>query len=575
MLFRFARIAPLTLALALICSAPAFAESNYYFVQGTGDGSACAPIEGYTTFLRCDGLRVAVDAASAHANTPDDSVDLVYLQAAGEYTVSTPLALSDRIMIVGRGPRTTTVRGGGTARVFTVAAGAEAYLHRLTIAGGRAPGAEGGNILNAGDLYLLNVRVTAGAAGAGGGIASTGGLFISNSLIDSNFAVSFSSTPPAHGGGIRSQGTLSINNSTIAFNQINGEIVNGGGLASTGDTTLNATTVARNVIAGGGAAGVYSGAANNPIDALGSLIAANMRGTTLANCSGPIDNSTVNVEDGATCGFRTVGNPGLGAALENQGGDTDVLTIAPTGVAKGAVSPCAAGNDQRLALRNASGVCDAGAFEEGATAPPIDSGEFAEPPVLTPTVPQLPAPPQLPAAQEPTPVVNQTVVAREVRGTVKVKLRGSNRFVDLDASQGIPVGSTVDTKKGTVEIASIPKAGQPVQKAEFHDGIFRVTQSKGITDLKLSEALNCPRGRASAAQKKPKKRKLWGKGTGKFRTTGSYSAATIRGTEWLVEDTCTTTTTRVKVGVVSIRDTVKKRTVIRRAGQRYTARARR
>ena len=526
MLFRFARIAPLTLALALICSAPAFAESNYYFVQGTGDGSACAPIEGYTTFLRCDGLRVAVDAASAHANTPDDSVDLVYLQAAGEYTVSTPLALSDRIMIVGRGPRTTTVRGGGTARVFTVAAGAEAYLHRLTIAGGRAPGAEGGNILNAGDLYLLNVRVTAGAAGAGGGIASTGGLFISNSLIDSNFAVSFSSTPPAHGGGIRSQGTLSINNSTIAFNQINGEIVNGGGLASTGDTTLNATTVARNVIAGGGAAGVYSGAANNPIDALGSLIAANMRGTTPANCSGPIDNSTVNVEDGATCGFRTVGNPGLGAALENQGGDTDVLTIAPTGVAKGAVSPCAAGNDQRLALRNASGVCDAGAFEEGATAPPIDSGEFAEPPVLTPTVPQLPAPPQLPAAQEPTPVVNQTVVVEE-SGHGQGQAARQQPFVDLDAA-GIPVGSTVDTKKGTVEITSIPKAGR---RAENGGVLRRHLQGHPVERDHRAEAHRgaraCPKRGAPARPRRSPRRASSG-ATARARSAPPASTAPRR-----------------------------------------------
>ena len=155
---------------------------------------------------------------------------------------------------------------------------------------------------------------------------------------------------------------------------------------------------------------------------------------------------------------------------------------------------------------------------------------------------------------EPTPVVNQTVVAREVRGTVRIRVRGSNRFVDLDASQGIPVGSTVDAKRGTVEIAAIPRAGRPVEKAEFRQGIFRITQSRGITDLKLTEALNCSKRGAKAAQRKPKKRKLWGKGTGRFRTTGSYSAATIRGTEWLVQDTCTATLTRVKTGVVTVRE---------------------
>jgi hypothetical protein len=469
--------------------------------------------------------------------------------------------------------------------VFTVAAGAEVNLFRLTISGGRALPGEGGNILNEGDLYLLNARVTAGAASAGGGIASTGSLLLINSLVDSNLA--FSNATAAFGGGIYSHpgagpGDLSISNSTIAGNQSNGEIPNGGGLASTGDTTLVSTTIARNAVAGGNsAAGIYSGAANNPVDTYGSLVAANMRGTVTANCGGPggVTNAVTSIEDGATCGFRVTGNPGLGAGLENQGGDTDVLTIAPTGVAKGAVSPCASGNDQRNAPRNVAGTCDAGAFEQGAVAPPIDSGTFAEPVFIPEPPPPLPAPPQPgppTAAQEPTPVVNQTVVAREVRGTVRIRVRGSNRFVDLDASQGIPVGSTVDTKKGTVEIASIPKAGQPVEKAEFHDGIFRVTQSRGITDLKLTEALAaCPKRSARAAAKKPKSRKLWGKGSGKFRTTGNYSAATIRGTEWLVQDSCAGTLTRVRQGTVSVRDKVKKRTVLVRAGKRYLARPRR
>ena len=61
-----------------------------------------------------------------------------------------------------------------------------------------------------------------------------------------------------------------------------------------------------------------------------------------------------------------------------------------------------------------------------------------------------------------------------------------------------------------------------------------------MTELQLSEALDCRSRRASAAQKKPKTRKLWGDGKGKFRTKGRYAAATVRGTRWLVQDTCTT-----------------------------------
>ena len=77
--------------------------------------------------------------------------------------------------------------------------------------------------------------------------------------------------------------------------------------------------------------------------------------------------------------------------------------------------------------------------------------------------------------------------------------------------------------------------------ADFYDGIFKLGQTKGatpITTLKLVEKLSCPKkAKASAAAKKKKKRKLWGDGSGKFRTEGSYSSATVRGTKWLVQDT--------------------------------------
>ena len=56
---------------------------------------------------------------------------------------------------------------------------------------------------------------------------------------------------------------------------------------------------------------------------------------------------------------------------------------------------------------------------------------------------------------------------------------------------------------------------------------------------KLVEKLRCPRaGRASVAAKRKKKRRLWGDGSGKFKTSGKHSAATVVGTKWLVEDRC-------------------------------------
>jgi hypothetical protein len=201
---------------------------------------------------------------------------------------------------------------------------------------------------------------------------------------------------------------------------------------------------------------------------------------------------------------------------------------------------------------------------------------------------QPPPPPPPPPTATPTPTVTpppvpefkKTVVAEPVRGTVRVKLRGSKRFVELDATQGVPFGATLDTKKGAIELTSLSKAGAAPQTATFSRGIFRVTQKGSFTNLTLTERLACakkPRASASARKKakKVKTRRLWGSGKGKFRTTGRYSAATVRGTRWLVQDTCTTTVTRVTQGVVAVRDKVKRKTITLRKGKRYTAKKRR
>ena len=60
------------------------------------------------------------------------------------------------------------------------------------------------------------------------------------------------------------------------------------------------------------------------------------------------------------------------------------------------------------------------------------------------------------------------------------------------------------------------------QTADFYDGIFKIAQTSAatpLTTLKLVEKLRCPRGgRASLAAKGKKKRRLWGDGSGKFKT---------------------------------------------------------
>ncbi|WP_037408824.1 Ig-like domain-containing protein [Candidatus Solirubrobacter pratensis] len=189
----------------------------------------------------------------------------------------------------------------------------------------------------------------------------------------------------------------------------------------------------------------------------------------------------------------------------------------------------------------------------------------------TPTPSATPTPTPSPT---PTPVPNKTVVIQPVSGKTLVLLPGSKKFEPVDITRGIPVGSTVDTRKSRIRLYAIPKPGMPAESALFYDGIFKVTQSGGITELQLVEQLAaCPKGKtaSAAAKKKPKARKLWGDGTGSFRTRGQYSSATVRGTKWLVQDSCGKTLTRVARGVVSVQDFVRHKTILVRAPKSYTA----
>jgi hypothetical protein len=176
-----------------------------------------------------------------------------------------------------------------------------------------------------------------------------------------------------------------------------------------------------------------------------------------------------------------------------------------------------------------------------------------------------------PPPELPPPVAGKTVNAFSTRGTVRIKLPGSGKFILLGPGQQIPVGTTIDTLKGRVTLVA---AGD--QTSTFYDGVFKFGQGKGakpLTTLTLVEKLRCRGGgKASAAAKRKKKRRLWGDGSGKFRTEGEFSSATVRGTKWLVQDGCTSTLTKVTKGRVTVRDFVKRKTVTVRAGKQYVAR---
>ena len=179
------------------------------------------------------------------------------------------------------------------------------------------------------------------------------------------------------------------------------------------------------------------------------------------------------------------------------------------------------------------------------------------------------------------PVVAKTANLGLVSGTVRVRRKGSKRFVPLTGDAQIPVGSTVDARTGRVRV-TVGIEGGKTNTAEFFDGIFKLLQKKAkrpVAEMRLAGKLeNCKTAKGSAearqAARKRRGRRLWGKGKGRFRTRGKRSSALVRGTTWLVEDRCDgSTLTRVAAGLVEVRDFAARKTVDLKQGRRYVARA--
>ena len=154
--------------------------------------------------------------------------------------------------------------------------------------------------------------------------------------------------------------------------------------------------------------------------------------------------------------------------------------------------------------------------------------------------------------------------------------------MQLKDARQIPIGSQLDTRKGTVRLTTASTSPGKVLTGDFSAGLFQVAQSrktsqKGLTELRLkgSSFKNCTaRGSSVQAARKTKRkvRSLRGNAKGRFRTRGRYSAATVRGTRWTATDRCDGTLTSVQSGKVDVRDFRRKKTIHLRKGKRYLAR---
>lgn len=156
------------------------------------------------------------------------------------------------------------------------------------------------------------------------------------------------------------------------------------------------------------------------------------------------------------------------------------------------------------------------------------------------------------------------------------------RFVPLAEARQIPVGSFLDTRRGTVRLQSASDRQGTRQTGSFARGLFQVLQSrsgKGLTDVVMKGAsfTRCRvagrgKGAALTAQSRTVRR-LRANANGRFRTRGRHSAATVRGTVWTTTDRCHGTLTKVTRGKVAVRDFRRRKTVTVRAGKSYLARA--
>ena len=200
------------------------------------------------------------------------------------------------------------------------------------------------------------------------------------------------------------------------------------------------------------------------------------------------------------------------------------------------------------------------------------------------------------------PTIGKTVNVVPRSGDVYVSLPGTGgtsgrsvpglkgrRFVALKLARQIPVGSLIDTRKGSVRLTTARNAAGATQSGTFAAGVFQVLQSrrqkaKGLTELRLKgfSFRGCARAghrsrapSAAARHSRRTIRRLRGNGRGRWRFGARDASATIRGTVWTTSDRCDGTLIRVRRGKVTVRDFRRKRKLVLRAGKSYLARARR
>jgi hypothetical protein len=211
-----------------------------------------------------------------------------------------------------------------------------------------------------------------------------------------------------------------------------------------------------------------------------------------------------------------------------------------------------------------------------------------------------------PPATVPAPVLGQSVDASPISGVVLVKpppgkslgaagdaaaVGKGQGFVPLTEARQIPTGSEIEALHGSLKMVTATGQAGKTQTASLAGGIFKVTQarsgiSKGLTNFNLVESAfkgaptyaSCTAKHAAldatiAKLSSKTLQLLKVSGHGKFKTTGRYASATVRGTVWTISDRCDGTLTHAIRDTVLVDDFARHKTILLHAGQSYLAKA--
>ena len=205
-----------------------------------------------------------------------------------------------------------------------------------------------------------------------------------------------------------------------------------------------------------------------------------------------------------------------------------------------------------------------------------------------------------------SPTLGKTFNLAPVSGTVLIKINGV--FVPLTELTQIPKNTVINALHGTLSLTTAAPGGSHpahdaaakkkkpkprTQKGTFSGAVFKLSQAtkgagKGLATLTIVESAfkgapsyaTCRKGGkkkagdASAAAVSSKVLQLLhASAKGKFRTSGRYAAATVRGTKWMIADRCDGTITHDITDSVAVTDFVRHKTVVLHAGQSYLAKA--